>query len=70
MKKDSELSLAEKGLKALTAAVGKVVEEHRRQGRPLAMWRDGKAVWVSADELGKLRERPIPYRTKPPRTKS
>ena len=25
-------------------------EEHRRQGRLLAVWRDGKAVWIPAIE--------------------
>jgi hypothetical protein len=28
------------------------------------VWRDGKAVWISATEAGALRETPTPYRTK------
>jgi len=32
---------------ALVDAVAKVVEDHRRRARPLAVWRDGKAVWIS-----------------------
>jgi hypothetical protein len=51
-------------MQALRAAVAKVVEDHQRRDRPLAVWRDGKAVWVSATEAGALRETPIPYRTK------
>jgi hypothetical protein len=51
-------------MQALSAAVAKVVEDHQRRDRPLAVWRDGKAVWVSAAEAGALRETPIPCRTK------
>jgi len=36
---------------ALKAAVEKVVEDHIRSGRPIHIWRDGKVVEVSADEL-------------------
>jgi hypothetical protein len=50
MKKPAELSMTEKAMRALSDAVAKVVEEHRRQGRPMAVWRDGKAVWISARE--------------------
>jgi hypothetical protein len=64
MKKRTELSLTQKAMQALSDAVAKVVQEHQRRGRPLAVWRDGKAVWVSATEAAALRETPIPYRTK------
>jgi hypothetical protein len=36
---------------ALKAAVEKVIEAHIRDGRPIAIWRDGKVVEVSAQEL-------------------
>jgi hypothetical protein len=36
---------------AVKAAVEKVVEAHVRDGRPLYIWRDGKVVEVSAQEL-------------------
>jgi len=36
---------------ALKAAVRNVVEEHIRSGRPIHIWRDGKVVAVSAQEL-------------------
>jgi hypothetical protein len=52
-------------LQALREAVRKVIEDHRTRGKPLALWRDGKAVWVAADQLGELHEAPSPYRTKP-----
>ena len=57
-------TLTQMAMRALSDAVAKVVEEHRRQARPLAVWRDGKAVWIPAPEAGALRETPIPYRTK------
>jgi hypothetical protein len=46
-----ELPLAQRAEMALKAAVEKVVEEHVRDGRPLCIWRDGKVVEVSAQEL-------------------
>jgi hypothetical protein len=46
-----ELPLAERAEMALKAAVEKVVESHVRDGRPLYIWRDGKVIEVSAQEL-------------------
>ena len=48
-----ELTMAERGLMALRAAVEKVIEEHAREGLPLYIWRDGKVVAVPAEELRK-----------------
>ena len=56
------ISLTQKAMQALADAVAKVVEDHRLQARPLAVWRDGKAIWVSATEPGALRESPTPDR--------
>ena len=64
MKKSNKPSLTEKAMQALSDAVAKVVQDHQHRGRPLAVWRDGKAVWISAAEAGALRETPTPYRTK------
>jgi hypothetical protein len=64
MKKSAPSSLTQKAMQALTGAVAKVVDEHRRRARPLAVWRDGKAVWISAAEAAALRESPTPYRTR------
>jgi hypothetical protein len=36
---------------ALKAAFEKVIEAHIRDGRPISIWRDGKVVEVSAQEL-------------------
>lgn len=57
-------------MQALSDAVAKVVEDHQRRGRPLAVWREDKAVWVPATQAGALRETPVPYRTKPHGPKS
>jgi hypothetical protein len=60
MKKSNQPSLTQPAMAALADAVAKVVEDHRRQARPLAVWRDGKAVWIPATETGVLREPPTP----------
>ena len=60
----NRLSLTQKATQALSEAVAKVVQDHQRQNRPLAVWRDGKAVWISATEAAALRESPIPYQSK------
>ncbi len=62
MKKRKNLTLTEKATQALRNAVAKVVEDHRRSGRPLALWRDGKAVWVYAAEIPAQRKTPDHYR--------
>ena len=64
MKKPKTSSLTQKAMQALSEAVAKVVQDHQRQNRPLAVWRGGKAVWISATETGALHENPAPYRTK------
>ena len=50
-------------MQAPTDAVARVIEDHRRRGKPLAGWRDGKAVWIPAGEAATLRESPPAYRT-------
>ncbi len=46
-----ELPLEIRAEMAMKAAFEKVVEEHIRSGRPIHIWRDGKVVAVSAQEL-------------------
>lgn len=36
---------------ALNNPVAKVIEDHRRTGDPIAIWRDGKVVLISPDKL-------------------
>ncbi len=33
----------------LQRAVREAVEMHKRAGNPIAVWKDGKAVWVETD---------------------
>ncbi|MGO8671048.1 MAG: hypothetical protein ACLQVD_06765 [Capsulimonadaceae bacterium] len=35
----------------VTAAVRSAILEHKRAGNPISTWRDGKVVWIPADEL-------------------
>lgn len=45
------MSLGDMAEEALKKAVARVVEEHRKSGEPHAVWRDGKVVRLSADQL-------------------
>ncbi|MGA2175847.1 MAG: hypothetical protein ABSH38_12785 [Verrucomicrobiota bacterium] len=64
MKKRTDLSLTQKAMRALADAVAKVVADHQQHGRPLAVWRNGEAVWMSVETPAALRETPAPYRTR------
>jgi hypothetical protein len=46
-----DLPLFDRAELALREAVAKTIEDHRRTGDPLVMWRDGKVVLIPADEL-------------------
>ena len=56
--------LARKAWAAMQEAVAGVVDEHRRLGRPLAIWRDGKVAWIEPDQAAVVREKPVTYRTR------
>ena len=45
------LSIQEKAFIALKEAVREVVQRHKESGRPLAIWKDGKVVYVSASQV-------------------
>ena len=64
MKKPAKSSLTQKGMQALAEALAEVVEDHRRRGTPLAVGRDGKAVWVPAKKASTLHETPTTYSKK------
>ncbi len=46
-------------------AVAKVVDDHRRRHRPLAVWRDGQAVWLPVAPTAAAHESPGTYRSQP-----
>jgi hypothetical protein len=44
-------TLQQKAFLALKEAVREVVKRHQETGRPLAVWRNGKVVRISADKI-------------------
>lgn len=46
-----KMSLQDKAEVALKKAVREVVERHKRSGRPLAVWVNGKTVRLSPDAV-------------------
>lgn len=44
-------TLQTKALKALREAVREVIAQHKRAGRPLAVWRNGKVAKISASRV-------------------
>jgi hypothetical protein len=45
------LSLQDKAELAMKSAVKKVIEKHKKSGRPLSIWKDGKVVHISPKSL-------------------
>lgn len=45
------MSLQDKAEEALKKAVRQVVQQHKKTGRPLAVWKDGRAVFISPDSV-------------------
>lgn len=45
------MSLQDKAEAALKKAVRSVVERHKKTGRPLAIWENGKTVRISPDSV-------------------
>jgi CubicO group peptidase (beta-lactamase class C family) len=45
------MSLQDKAEAALKKAVRKVVEQHKKTGRSLAIWQNGKVVKISPNRL-------------------
>jgi hypothetical protein len=53
--------LAYKAEEALRKAVAEAIAEHRRNGVPIAIWRDGKVVRIPADQI-EVREPRVEHR--------
>lgn len=45
------LTMQDKAKIAMRVAVKKAIAEHKRNGRPIAVWRDGKVVNIPADRI-------------------
>jgi hypothetical protein len=69
MNRANPTSLTDKAVRAMHDAVAKVVDNHRRHGRPLAVWREGKAVWLPVPADPVVQEPPATYKSIP-RSKS
>jgi len=48
---NKRLSLQDKAVVALKKAVREVVERHKKTGRPLVVWRNGKVVKLPASNI-------------------
>ena len=51
IKKGNGASLSVKAEQAMKRAFRQVLEEHKRLGQPIAIWRAGKVVRISASHL-------------------
>ena len=49
--KNPDFELVAKARQALKEAVACAIEDHRRTGDPIVVWKDGKVVKVSPDQL-------------------
>lgn len=45
------MSLQDKAEAALKKAIQQVVEQHKKTGRPLAVWKNGKTVRISPNSV-------------------
>ncbi len=59
-KKRTSFLLAYKAEEALRKAVAEAIAEHRRNGIPIAIWRDGKVVRIPPDQI-EVREPQVEY---------
>jgi len=59
-KKPSPPLLAYQAEEALRKAVAEAIVEHRRNGVPIAIWRNGKVVRIPADQI-EVREPQVEY---------
>ncbi len=50
-KKTPSITMPYRAEKALKRAVAKAIAEHQRNGIAIAIWRDGKVVRVSPDQI-------------------
>ena len=67
-KKKTSFPLAYKAEEALRRAVAEAIAEHRRNGVPIAIWRNGKVVRIPADQI-EVREPQVEYKISPRKAK-
>ena len=54
-------TLTEKAVAAMESAIKKVIIDHKRRNRPLAIWQDGKVVMVSPESTSMVCEDQTKY---------
>jgi hypothetical protein len=59
-RKRTSFLLAYKAEEALRKAVAEAIAEHRRNGVPIAIWRNGKVVRIPAEQI-EVREPEVEY---------
>jgi hypothetical protein len=59
-RKRTSFLLAYKAEEALRKAVAEAIAEHRRNGVPIAIWRNGKVVRIPAEQI-EVREPQVEY---------
>jgi len=67
MKRSSSLWVRQ-AHEALRKAVAEAIAQHRRNGVPIAIWRNGKVVRIPADQI-EIREPQIEYTVSPKKRK-
>jgi hypothetical protein len=45
------MTLQDKAMAAMKAAVKEVIQQHKKSGRPLAIWKNGRTVMVPANKI-------------------
>ena len=45
------ITLQDKAVLAMKSAIREVIENHKKSGRPLAIWKNGRTIRVSAGKL-------------------
>jgi len=60
--------LAYRAEEAFRKAVAEAIAEHRRNGVPIAIWRNGKVVRIPADQI-EVREPQVEYKISPRKAK-
>ncbi len=61
-RENQHIPLAYRAEKALKRAVAKALAEHKKNGIPIAVWRDGKVVRIPPDQI-EVREPKAMYTT-------
>jgi len=46
-----QITIQDKAELAMKSAIRQVVKDHKKSGRPLAVWKNGKTVRISANKL-------------------